>query len=78
MGAAVVQAGEEKRVMMPASVGPRTLMRAPALYEYNKELYTERISPLEDDLTDRVMNQFFSDKPQEFLGVDNSVVEEQK
>mmetsp|Transcript_8180 Transcript_8180/g.9872 ORF Transcript_8180/g.9872 Transcript_8180/m.9872 type:complete len:179 (-) Transcript_8180:199-735(-) len=39
LGASVVEASAEKRFCMPAEVGPRTLMRAPALYEFTSEGY---------------------------------------
>lgn len=56
-----MEAGSEKRFKMPASVGPRTLMRSPALYEYNADGFEERSEPLRDDLSGRVLNHFFND-----------------
>ena len=53
---------------MPLEVGPRTLRRAPALYEYNKEDYAERIEPLRDDLNQRALKHFFSSKPKTLIG----------
>ena len=53
---------------MPQSVGPRTLKRTAALYEYNKEVYAERIENLQTDLTGRVLTSFFSEKPDEYIG----------
>jgi len=53
---------------MPLEVGPRTLRRAPALYEFNKEDYAERIQPLRDDLDQRALKHFFSNKPKTLIG----------
>ena len=55
-----VKAGQEKRVSMPASVGPRTLRRAPALYLYNAPGYQESIAKLQDEITPRAMQTFFN------------------
>ena len=70
LGVSLVAAGSENRFSMPKSVGPRTLMRSPALYEYNQESYLERLEPLKDELEVEVMNHFFNEKnkPAKWLG----------
>ena len=58
---------------MPESVGPRTLMRSPALYEYNKEDFGARSEPLKQDLHSRVMHYFLNedDSNETLLGEEN-------
>ena len=73
LGISLVPAGEEKRFCMPQMVGPRTLMRTAALYEYKHESYLERLEPLKTDLESRVMEHFFNedDRPESLLGDSN-------
>ena len=43
---------------MPESVGPRTLRRAPAYYELFSEEYRERVTPLQEELRNKVSYYF--------------------
>ena len=65
-----VEASAEKRFAMPASVGPKTLKRSPALYMYNKDSYWENIEELQGELDQRAMEVLIndSDMPGNMLG----------
>ena len=71
LGAIAVASGDEKRFSMPAEVGPRTLMRAPALYEFTAEGYDERLEPLRDELHGYVQKHLLSEKTERFIGEAN-------
>ena len=70
LGVSLVAASEEKRFCMPKTVGPRTLMRTAALYEYKHDNYLDRLEPLKEELDEKVMHYFFNDndKPETWLG----------
>ena len=62
LGAQAVEVGSEKRFAMPEGVGPRTLRRAPALYEFKREGFLEREDALKEDVRGRVLHHFFNKK----------------
>ena len=61
LGAIAVASGDEKRFSMPAEVGPRTLMRAPAKYEYKTDEYRLRDESLKDELHERLYSDIWRD-----------------
>ena len=70
LGCSAVSRGQEKRFEMPQGVGPRTLMRAPALYEYKRPEYKENLEPFQDELTEKAKHYFLNedDKPEKLIG----------
>ena len=71
LGCSAVEAGSEKRFNMPVEVGPRTLMRAPALYVFTADGFDEQVEPLRDELADKVEKYFFDKTADRLIGEDN-------
>ena len=46
-------------------------MRAPALYVYKTNEYTEKLEPFRDELDDKVHKYFLNKTPEKLIGEDN-------